>query len=225
MRNKLWPVFWGLFFIVVGVGYGADALGIWNFTIFFDGWWTLFIIVPCFISLIQDGYSPGNLIGILIGVIFLLSSWDIINLRVIGKLIFPAILIIIGLSIIFKDTFKRRRKVNINIAYNGDTLERYAIFAGNKYQETGVFQGTSVNAIFGGYTLDLRNAVIEQDIVIKATAIFGGVDILVPPGVIVRTSSVPIFGGVSNKVSDPTDVNAPVVLVNSVCMFGGVEIK
>jgi predicted membrane protein len=225
MRNKLWPIFWGLFFIVLGVGYGGDALNLWNFTMFFRGWWTFFIIIPCLISLIQNGYSIGDFIGLVIGILLLLSGWNIINLRVIGKLIFPAILILIGISIMFKDVFIRKKKVNVNIKYQGDSRDQYAIFSGNKQKETGVFLGASINAIFGGFTLDLRDATIEEDIVIKATAIFGGVDIYVPPGVVVRTSSVPIFGGVSNKVSDPVEANAPVILVNSVCMFGGVEIK
>lgn len=225
MKNKLWPIFWGLFFIIIGIGYGGDALNMWHFTIFFTGWWTFFIIIPSLIGLIQKGYSTSELVALLVGIILLLSRRNIINFSVVGKLLFPAILIVIGLSIIFKDVFKDRRIYKKNIAYKGDPTEQYAIFSGNKQKVSGTFLGTSVNAIFGGYTLDLRDAVVEQDIVINATAIFGGVDIFVPEGVIIRTSTVPIFGGVSNKVSDPNEVNSPVILVNCVCMFGGVDLK
>ena len=225
MKNKLWPIFWGIFFIIIGIGYGGDALNIWHFTVFFTGWWTFFIIIPSLISLIQKGYSTSDLVALLVGIILLLSRRDIINLSIIGKLLFPAILIFIGLSIIFKDVFKDRKYFKKNITYKGDPTEQYAIFSGNKQRISGNFLGARVNAIFGGYTLDLRNAVVDQDIIINATAIFGGIDIFIPEGVIVRTSTVPIFGGVTNRVSDPKEVNPPVILVNSVCMFGGINIK
>ena len=41
----------GVIFILVGLLYGCSALGIFEFSVFFPGWWTLFIIVPCFIDL------------------------------------------------------------------------------------------------------------------------------------------------------------------------------
>ena len=47
-------VLWGIVLIVVGLIIGGNALGITNINIFFDGWWTLFIIVPCFIGLFKE---------------------------------------------------------------------------------------------------------------------------------------------------------------------------
>lgn len=34
-------VLWGIFFIIIGLIFGGNALGITNIDIFFDGWWTL----------------------------------------------------------------------------------------------------------------------------------------------------------------------------------------
>ena len=48
--NKLW----GILLIVLGVIFGGNATGLFNINIFFDGWWTLFIIIPCFISLFTE---------------------------------------------------------------------------------------------------------------------------------------------------------------------------
>ena len=45
--NKISNLLWGCIFIVVGVIFGLNALNITSINIFFDGWWTLFIIVPC----------------------------------------------------------------------------------------------------------------------------------------------------------------------------------
>ena len=74
MRNKFSNALWGLFFIVIGLGIAGNVLGIWDVEVFFDGWWTLFIIIPCFISMIQSGFGTGSTIGFIIGVLFYIAS-------------------------------------------------------------------------------------------------------------------------------------------------------
>ena len=102
--KKFGNILWGIVLIVVGLIIGGNALGITNINIFFDGWWTLFIIVPCFIGLFKENEKTGNVIGLLIGIALFLGCQDIINFDLIWKLALPTILVIIGLSIIFKDT-------------------------------------------------------------------------------------------------------------------------
>ena len=46
-------VLWGIILIGVGLLLGLNAFGITNIDIFFDGWWTLFIIIPCGMGLIS----------------------------------------------------------------------------------------------------------------------------------------------------------------------------
>jgi len=82
-----------------------------------------------------------------------------------------------------------------------------------------------VNSIFGGIVLDLREAVIINDVEITATALFAGIDIFVPKGVRVKINNVPIFGGVSNKAEQYEEIGAPTIYLNSTCMFGGIDIK
>ena len=101
--KKFGNVLWGIVLIVIGLIIGGNALGITNINIFFDGWWTLFIIIPCFIGLFKDNEKTGNLIGLLIGVALLLACQDILDFDLIWKLAFPAILVAIGISVIFKD--------------------------------------------------------------------------------------------------------------------------
>ena len=102
--KKFGNVLWGIVLIVVGLIIGGNVLGITNINIFFDGWWTLFIIVPCFIGLFKENEKTGNVIGLLIGIALFLGCQDIINFDLIWKLALPTILVVIGLSIIFKDT-------------------------------------------------------------------------------------------------------------------------
>ncbi|QHQ60814.1 hypothetical protein Ana3638_08575 [Anaerocolumna sedimenticola] len=226
MRIKTSNMLWGLFFILIGVGFAGNAFNLWNFELFFRGWWTLFIIIPCAISLIQNGFRVSNLAGLIIGIMLLMSSQGIVDGNVMGKLIVPFIFVLIGFSMIFKNMFHGDRSLHIDVKYQGGAAEHSAIFAGNRYQVTGEkFMGTTINAIFGGVDLDLRNAIIDEDIVINATAVFGGIDILVPANVKVKVSNVPIFGGVDNKAGTSPDPNAPIIFLNSTCMFGGIDIK
>lgn len=66
---------WGGVLVILGVILGINALGIAKIDIFFPGWWTLFIIVPCLISLFTSEHKGGALFGLLLGVALLLGSW------------------------------------------------------------------------------------------------------------------------------------------------------
>ena len=74
---------------------------------------------------------------------------------------------------------------------------------------------------FYNYIRNIYDTAIE----INANAIFGGIDIIVPPNVNVKVKSTPIFGGTSNKVKTTYNENLPTIYINSLAMFGGVEIK
>lgn len=228
MRNKISNLIWGLIFIVVGVGIAGNVLLDWNFRIFFPGWWTLFIIIPCLISIIRSGITVGASSGLIIGVMLLVSQYIDINIDW-WKLILPAILIIIGLNIMFQGLFRKPLKVDhsghVEGQNNTRAKEYSAVFASNKIRVNDRFTGTILNAIFGGITLDLRDAIIDSDVEIAATAVFGGMDIYVPSGVAVKVNNIPIFGGVSNKTVQVTDPSAYTIYLNSTTLFGGIDIK
>ena len=105
--KKFGNVLWGLVLIVVGGIFGLNALGITDINIFFDGWWTLFIIVPTFIGLVTDNDKIGNLIGLIIGLIMLFACRGLFDFKLIWKLILPLIFVIIGLSLIFKNNINK----------------------------------------------------------------------------------------------------------------------
>lgn len=221
-------VLWGIVFIVVGLIIGGNALGIININIFFDGWWTLFIIIPCFIGLFKENEKTGNFIGLLIGVALLLACQNIIDFHLIWKLAFPTILVIIGVSLIFKDTIGG--KVNseirkLNEKRNGEN-GYCATFAGQNVNFDGQnFTGADLTAVFGGIKCDLRNAIIDSDVVINASSTFGGIEIYVPSNVKIKIKSTPLFGGVSNKANTKTDENSHTIYINGTAVFGGVAIK
>ena len=78
MKLSRTDLFWGIALIVIGIGFGGEALGLWNFEVFFNGWWTLFIIVPCLTNMFESGIKRSNTIGLTIGSLLLLSSWNVV---------------------------------------------------------------------------------------------------------------------------------------------------
>ncbi len=226
--KKFGNVLWGVVLIVIGVIFGLNALEITNINIFFKGWWTLFIIVPSFIELFRGDSKMWSLIWLVVGIALLLCAQNILSFSLIGKLIFPFILVMIGISIIFKDTINKKvtEKIKTLNTNKGDFDEYCATFGGQKCDLSGQeFKGANLDAVFGSVELDLSKAIIKKDQVINANAIFGGIDIRVPTGVNIKVKSTPIFGGVDNKVKTDYKENLPTLYINGVAMFGGVEIK
>lgn len=226
--KKTSNILWGLVFIIIGLILGLNAFGITHINIFFSGWWTLFIIVPCFIGLFKETEKTGNIIGLVIGICLLLCCQNVIDFDMLWKLLIPVVLVIIGFSFIFKDSInskvtKEIKKLNEN--KTGDN-EYCATFAGQNINfDNQEFHGADLTAVFGGVKCDLRNATINQDQVINASSIFGGIEIYVPTDVKIQVKSTPIFGGISNKISNPNKDNLHTIYVNATCVFGGVEIK
>ena len=139
------------------------------------------------------------------------------------KLIFPVILLVVGVVILCRGWFTGRAA---KVKNSGPTQDYAAIFSGNHLSFPGAdFHGCNLTAVFGGLELDLRQTVIQEDMVIHATAIFGGIDVFVPPNVKVKLSSVPIFGGASNKAQPPIVADGPTIYIDSVCIFGGLDVK
>ena len=178
--------------------------------------------------LFKENEKTGNFIGLLIGVALLLACQNIIDFHLIWKLAFPTILVIIGVSLIFKDTIGG--KVNseirkLNEKRNGEN-GYCATFAGQNVNFDGQnFTGADLTAVFGGIKCDLRNAIIDSDVVINASSTFGGIEIYVPSNVKIKIKSTPLFGGVSNKANTKTDENSHTIYINGTAVFGGVEIK
>jgi len=224
--KKISNVLWGILLVVAGVILALNVFNITDIDIFFDGWWTLFIIIPCTVGLFTEREKTGNIIGILIGVFLLLCCQDILSFSIFWKLLVPAAVVVIGLKMVFSGLFgNKANEIMKTMRLEGkEPKSGCAVFSGCDLNYGGeAFEGAELTAVFGGVECDLRNAIIDKDCAIRVSAIFGGIDILVPDNVNVKVSSNSIFGGVSNKTA--VHQNAPTIYVSGTCMFGGVEIK
>ena len=85
-----------------------------------------------------------------------------------------------------------------------------------------------VTAVMGGVLLDFRQAQLPAGVTeIFVIAIMGGVEIIVPPGVVVESSGMGIMGGFgqTGRTRFPVDASAPVLKINGLALMGGVEIR
>lgn len=84
-------------------------------------------------------------------------------------------------------------------------------------------------AIMGAVQIDLRDAIFPPgEIEIQAGAIWGGVEIIAPPGIEVDCSGLAIMGGFGYKGHshpDPPPPGAPRVRVTGFAIMGGVDVS
>ncbi|MFV2195803.1 DUF1707 SHOCT-like domain-containing protein [Nocardiopsis sp. LOL_012] len=83
-------------------------------------------------------------------------------------------------------------------------------------------------ALMGGVELDLREAYFtSRETSIWVGAVMGGVEIRVPDDVQVRVHGLPIMGGFSGGLRQPSTVpsDAPIVHIRGLAVMGGVEVR
>lgn len=220
--NKTSNILWGVVFLILGLIFGLNAFQITNISLFFSGWWTFFLIIPCFISLFNSNESKtGNLIGLVIGIFLFLACNHIISFELIWKLSLPFIFVTIGLSFFLKNMFYKKEKNKVVVAE-----EYYAIFERKNVDFSDKFniQGIELNAVCGLLECNLKDTNIKEDIHINCSSIFGDIEMIVPENVNIVVRSTNIFGGVSRKNKNSKE-NKYTIFINATCMFGGVNIK
>lgn len=297
MKKNTSNYLWGGLLILIGIFLAGRAVDLFEFTIFFDGWWSLFIIIPCFIGLFSNGGDKtSNLIGLCIGVFLLLSAQDIIKWSMFAPLCAAAVLVLIGLKMLIpsnkanysdsnyktyenqnsqnnatnnftndttnknEDTSSQNTSQNYSSGNNQSTNNQYQNTYQNNYQgayqntyqnayqgsgsnrpfactavlsgrdvrfDNEVFQGAMLSAVLGGIEMDLRNAIIRENVVIEAKTVLGGIDIFVPNYVRVVVNCTPILGGVDNKTITPfgADEKTITIYLNATCVLGGIDVK
>lgn len=225
MRN-IRRIIWGVVLVVAAAVIALNSFDIINFDLFFDGWWTLFIIIPSLAGLFEKGKRIESLVGLGFGVLFLLWAQDVIDLDIIWKIGFPLAIAVVGIKMIISSFRKEKtHKIHEQMKADGrDAQKGAAIFSGTEMDFSNVvFDGADLTAIFGGVECDLRNAIIDRDAVVKVNVVFGGIDIKVPDHVKIVTNTTSIFGGVDVNKNDNNAVHT--IYIEGACIFGGIDIK
>lgn len=224
--KRINKIMWGCVLLAVSAILILNTFGITDIDVFFDGWWTLFIIVPSFIGLFNSNEKTGSIIGLLIGIFLLLACQNVLDFEIIWKLAVPVIIAVIGIKMIFGGISKDKDIIKCTDENKENMKNAFAAFSGQDLNfDNEVFRGAEITAVFGGVKLDLRDAVFEGNTVVNACCIFGGADILLPDNVNVKINSNSLFGGIDNKKHKNSKDNLYTVYLNGTCIFGGVDVK
>ena len=237
-KNNSIGIVLGLLFLVIGAGYLAEVLGfIDNFTIFFDGWWTLFIIIPCFCGLFgKGGGKVGNLIGIAIGLFLLLAAQGVLRGEKLWALLVAVICVLIGVNLIFPkkkqvdstgnsepqtDRFDRESTGPVNAAPDA-TLERFTdaeVVEEGSFSESGELSTETTG--YAGENKESYENVGDTDKIV-CSAVFSGRDIRVDNSYFNGADLSALFGGIDMNLKNALIRKNVTIEVKAV--FGGIDI-
>jgi hypothetical protein len=117
-------------------------------------------------------------------------------------------------------------------SYHGSTLHEDVVFSAvNRRLETQQFEGGRLAAVFGSVQVDLVNAGITPPggvARLKADAVFGGIEVIVPRTWKVDMKSAAVFGGCDDRTVPPRPelgVQTPTLVVTGAAVFGGITIR
>lgn len=198
-----------------------DAANVLDAGATIDHWWPVAVIALGLAATAVDRrLSLGPAVLIVIGALLLVGQLDLVQL---DALIWPVVAILAGFWLLFNRGQLSRARDEASDRQNVLAV----LGAAETKNRSPHFRHANVSALFGGATLDLRDAQLDPGATVDALALFGGVDVLVPPGWRVELGGLPIFGGFDDKTVDNGSVrpDAPVLKVEATALFGGVGVK
>lgn len=111
---------------------------------------------------------------------------------------------------------------------NSDEFARVAIMGSDRFRShaANLRRGTVI-AVMGGVELDLTDAHLAPGAEVTILAIWGGVDVRVPPKWRVVTEAAAYLGDVRRDVEGQADLpqDAPTLIVNARAVMGGIHIS
>ncbi len=201
--------------------------------------WQSLLIVFGIITLsggIRDHWF-GSMIMITIGSLFLLD--EIYEFQTgVANMIWPAILIIIGIGVMVKIFLPKRIITGSKDDYKGTFKEEISsddyinvsrVFSGaNIFIKSENFKGGKASFVFGGGEFDLRGAKLAEGInILKIECVFGGVKIILPDNWDVSLETSGVFGGFSDERRHMQIENIDrtrKLIIKGEAVFGGGEI-
>ncbi|MFC5970676.1 LiaF domain-containing protein [Halomarina salina] len=134
----------------------------------------------------------------------------------------PLLVVLFGVSVL---AGRMRSRVAES---DGAYVDAFAMFGGVERRATGdAFTGANLTALFGGTELDLRDATpVERPVRVTATALFGGVDVVVPRDWRVEVDVLPVFGAAEDDRPRRAEEHDEVdLVVTGFAAFGGVSVS
>jgi hypothetical protein len=198
-----------------------DAANVLDAGAIIDQWWPVAVIALAVIAAATERrLSLGPAALFVIGVLLLVDQLDLVQ---VDAILWPIVAVLAGVWLLLNRT--RRGTSREQVAERQDVVA--LLGASESKNRSDHFRHANVSAVFGGATLDMRDAHLDPGASVDALAVFGGVDVVVPEGWRVSMSGLPIFGGYEDKTHGDRALSpdAPVLKVGATAIFGGVTVK
>ena len=227
-RNK---VIWGSALVLFGIAWIVCI--VFRINVLFEGWWTMFIIIPSICGLLGNRDKTGPAIGLGVGVLLLLAEQNVIDWDMFWKIGLAVLVIALGLGMMFgsRITSKRREEDNASpleiLNRDGKNIRVVNASFGEQNLSLGgeIFEGADVTASFASVHLDLRGATINEDVEMKVDCKFAGLVIYAPNDLLVKVTADSTFGGVDDKRRIILSNQTRTLYISGSCVFSGIEIK
>ncbi len=224
-------ILWGLFLFLFGGLLLFDRFG-WVDASNWTYLWPLFPILIGAYKIVRpcnggDRFFGGLLI-LIFGAIFL-RHFDWFEFDLDGRVIFPAVLLAIGIRLMTtpRRSGRRGRNRRPTSIESGDEVGTFAMLGSSKIANTSSsFAGGRISAVLGSCEIDLRGASMAEgsEAVLDVFALWGGIDVLVPESWTVVVNGTPILAGFEDQTQAPS-TPAGRLVITGFALMGGVEIK
>ena len=214
----------GLIVIVVGVLMTLDNLQVVEAQRYLR-FWPAGLIALGLVKVWNSRDGMGGAFGVFIFVV--IGTWLLLEQTALVRVSFwdmwPALLVFFGLFLVWQGlSGPRRRPAGDSNAFINATAVLGGVARGNN--STG-FRGGELTAVMGGCELDLRHASTDGEAVVDVFALWGGIEIRVPPDWTVVSKITPILGGVDDKTRPPQGALRHCLVLRGLVVMAGVEIK
>lgn len=195
-------------------------------------YWPAILIAVGLVKLIDAASNEGRIVGgILVGIggIFMAQSLGYLTVGLFD--LWPVILIGVGVWLLVQRAFTWPPVHNESSPeLKAGKIHEAAVFGGGKRNIAEPdFRGGKVDAVFGGFEIDLRrSAIVGESAELEINAVFGGVEIRIPEHWRVEMKGAGVFGGYSDETRQPSPAEFPVIkrlILKGGAVFGGVVVK
>ncbi|MDE7298418.1 MAG: cell wall-active antibiotics response protein [Lachnospiraceae bacterium] len=125
MNRKSSGAVWGVMLILLGVLIGGKILDWFSFDLFFDGWWSLFLIIPCAVRFLTErGRRMSALKGLFAGVLLLMAAQGFIEFSMLLPLLLAGFLVLSGLRMLMPRAERRGQNDREREAWDREERKR-----------------------------------------------------------------------------------------------------
>ncbi|MBN1223859.1 MAG: hypothetical protein JXB23_11475 [Candidatus Aminicenantes bacterium] len=219
-------VFAGLLIILIGVAFLLSSLGYIDVGDLIADYWPLILVFIGLWQLLVHDFRNllSGIILIIVGCVFMLMKWDILEYGA-WKIIAGALIIFLGLWVLFRPRFRTRPGGFPEI--KGDDLDAFALFSECKRRiESKAFRGGKATAVLGSVNLDFEDARLQGGKAgIELTTLLGSIEMRVPRDWNVEIDSNAILGSIEDKRKmRPSESMNATLFLKGTAVLGSIEI-